>query len=109
MMDIDTLLTLDAGTELDAAIMQMVWGYADEPTLYSLDVGVAASLPLSEGAQMEVCVLWDGTCAARVALPVSSKLALASPDYQTGKGEALVRCRAWLAAVKAGVVEARDG
>lgn len=66
-------------------------------TAHSLDSDHALSLPITEGAWFEVHVAWTGATFARVAITISSTMAIASPDFEKGGTHALAVVRAWLA------------
>lgn len=61
------------------------------------DANASLALPIGEGAWFQLEVADGGHTAARVAITVSSRIAEASPAYETADAPALACCYAWLA------------
>lgn len=124
-MDIEAMLALPAGRELDTAVAELrgwrlTYWPSDEsfqtwrrlPTgelgawhrvpHYSADVNAALSLlkPHEEGVQLELHVYGD-IAAARISIPVSSRSSEAFPTWHAADKPALAIVRAWLAYHKA--------
>ena len=64
---------------------------------YSTDANAALSLPLGEAEFFQLHVIPGGNTAARVYVPVSSRLSEAEPPFEISDTPALAICHAWLA------------